>query len=256
MAGQWSGAPAVTYNPYVSGDQAPRRRRVGCLPKVIIGVVILVILLVVADFVAKAVAQNVAASQIQKDGFPKKPSVTFAGFPFLTQVAGHDFHQVRLSSSDVPAGPVEITKVNAVANGVHLTGNFQSGTIDSVAGTVLISFGSLDAGLTNALGPDASSLIGSVGLKLSAAGPDEVKASVDLLIDTGSATWRVTRPSPTKVSVTLVSSSGLPDELLSPIRNFSFTIPKLPFGLTIQSLTVTPAGIVGQIGATHVPFSQ
>jgi hypothetical protein len=246
----------VTYNPYVSDDGAPRRRRGGCLRTVIIGVVVLVILLVAADFIAKAVAQNVAASQIQKDGFPKKPSVTFEGFPFLTQVAAHDFHQVRFSSADVPAGPVKITKVNAVANGVHLKGNYQSGTIDQVSGTVLISFGSLDSALTNALGPDAGSVVGAVGLKLSAAGPDEVKASLDLLIASGSATWRVSRPNPQQLSVTLVSSSGVPSELLQPIRNFSFAIPKLPFGLTIQHVLVTPSGIVGQISATQVPFSQ
>jgi hypothetical protein len=246
----------VTYNPYASDDAAPRRRRGGCLRTVIIGVVVLVILLVAADFIAKAVAQNVAASQIQKDGFPKKPSVTFEGFPFLTQVAAHDFHQVRFSSADVPAGPVKITKVNAVANGVHLKGNYQSGTIDQVSGTVLISFGSLDSALTNALGPDAGSVVGAVGLKLSAAGPDEVKASLDLLIASGSATWRVSRPNPQQLSVTLVSSSGVPSELLQPIRNFSFAIPKLPFGLTIQHVLVTPSGIVGQISATQVPFSQ
>lgn len=245
----------MTYNPYVSDDAAPRRRRGGCLRAAIIGVVVLVILLVAADFIAKAVAQNVAASQIQKDGFPKKPSVTFEGFPFLTQVAARDFHQVRLSSSDVPAGPVDITKVNAVANGIHLNGNFQSGTIDQVSGTVVISFGSLDSALTNALGP-AGSVVGSVGLKLSAAGPQEIKASLDLVVASGSATWRVTRPSPQELSVTLVSSSGLPDSLLQPIRNFSFTIPKLPYGLTIQTVSVTPSGIVGQISATHLSFSQ
>lgn len=247
----------MTYNPYGSNDAAPRRRRRGgCLRTVIIGVVVLVILLVAADFIAKAVAQNVAASQIQKNGFPKKPSVTFEGFPFLTQVAAHDFHQVRFSSADVPAGPVKISKVSAVANGVHLKGNFQSGTIDQVAGTVLISFGSLDSALTNALGPDAGSVVGAIGLKLSAAGPDEVKASLDLVVTSGSATWRVTRPTPQKLSVTLVGSSGVPSGLLQPISNFSFTIPKLPFGLTIQKVLVTPSGLVGQISATHVSFSQ
>jgi LmeA-like phospholipid-binding len=223
---------------------------------VIIGVVVLVILLVAADFIAKAVAQNVAASQIQKDGFPKKPSVTFEGFPFLTQVAAHDFHQVRFSSADVPAGPVQVTKVSAVANGVHLKGNFQSGTIDQVSGTVLISFGSLDSALTNALGGPAGAVVGSVGLKLSAAGSDEVKASVDLVVASGSATWRVSRPNPQELSVTLVGSSGVPSGLLQPISNFSFTIPKLPFGLTIKNVLVTPSGIVGQISATHVAFSQ
>jgi LmeA-like phospholipid-binding len=246
----------VTYNPYTSDGPTPRRRRGGCLRAAIIGVVVVVILLVAADFIAKAVAQNVAASQIQKDGFPKKPSVSFEGFPFLTQVAAHDFHQVKFSSTDVPAGPVQISKVNAVADGVHLKGNFQSGTIDSVSGTVLINFDALDSALTNALGSGAGSVVGAVGLKLSAAGPDEVKASLDLLVASGSATWRVTRPNAQQLSVTLVGSSGVPSELLQPIQNFSFTIPKLPFGLTIQKVQVTPSGVVGQISATNVPFSQ
>ena len=245
----------MTYNPYGPGAQAPRRRRGGCLRSLVIGVVVLVILLVAADFVAKAVAQNVAASQIQKQGFPKKPSVTIEGFPFLTQVASHDLHQVRLSASDVPEGPVEITAVNAVANNIHLNSGFNSGTIGQVSGTVLISFGSLSATVTKELGP-AGQLVASSGLHLSAAGPDEVKASVDLVVASGSATWRVTRVSGQELSVQLVASSGLPAEVLGPIRSFSFSIPKLPFGLTIQNVSVTSSGIVGQISATNVAFSQ
>ena len=245
----------MTYNPYGPGAQAPRRRRGGCLRSLVIGVVVIVILLVAADFVAKAVAQNVAASQIQKQGFPKKPSVKIEGFPFLTQVASHDLHQVRLSASDVPEGPVEITAVNAVANNIHLNSGFNSGTIGQVSGTVLISFGSLSSTVTKELGP-AGQLVASSGLHLSAAGPDEVKASVDLVVASGSATWRVTRVSGQELSVQLVASSGLPAEVLGPIRSFSFSIPKLPFGLTIQNVSVTSSGIVGQISATNVAFSQ
>ena len=245
----------MTYNPYGPGAQAPRRRRGGCLRSLVIGVVVIVILLVAADFVAKAVAQNVAASQIQKQGFPKKPSVTIEGFPFLTQVASHDLHQVRLSASDVPEGPVEITAVHAVANNIHLNSGFNSGTIGQVSGTVLISFGSLSSTVTKELGP-AGQLVASSGLHLSAAGPDEVKASVDLVVASGSATWRVTRVSGQELSVQLVASSGLPAEVLGPIRSFSFSIPKLPFGLTIQNVSVTSSGIVGQISATNVAFSQ
>ena len=245
----------MTYNPYGPGAQAPRRRRGGCLRSLVIGVVVIVILLVVADFVAKAVAQNVAASQIQKQGFPKKPSVTIEGFPFLTQVASRDLHQVRLSASDVPEGPVEISQVNAVANNIRLNGDFSSGTIGQVSGTVLISFGSLSATVTKELGP-AGQLVASSGLQLSAAGPDEVKASVDLLVASGSVTWRVTRVSGLELNVQLVASSGLPAEVLAPIRSFNFSIPKLPFGLTIQNVSVASSGIVGQISATNVAFSQ
>jgi len=53
-----------------------------------------------------------------------------------------------------------------------------------------------------------------------------------------------------------LASSLKASGLLQPIQNFSFTIPKLPFGLTIQKVLVTPSGLVGQISATHVPFSQ
>jgi hypothetical protein len=218
-------------------------------------VVVLVILLVAADFITKAVVENVAASQIQKQGFPRKPSVTVEGFPFLTQVAARDLRQVRLSSSDVPAGPVDLTEVNAVANGVHLNSNFRSGTIDSVSGTVLISFSSLASALTNQLGP-AGAVVRSAGLTLSDAGPEEIKASVNLIVASGSATWRVTHPTPQQLSVTLVSSSGIPAAELQSIRNLSFSIPRLPLGVTIQTVSVTPSGIVGQLGATNLPFNQ
>ena len=102
----------------------------------------------------------------------------------------------------------------------------------------------------------AASEAGAPGQIDAAAGPDEVKASVDLLVASGSATWRVTRVSGQELNVQLVASSGLPAELLAPIRSFSFSIPKLPFGLTIQSVSVTSSGIVGQISATNVAFSQ
>jgi hypothetical protein len=44
--------------------------------------------------------------------------------------------------------------------------------------------------------------------------------------------------------------------VLAPIRSFNFSIPKLPFGLTIQNVSVASSGIVGQISATNVAFSQ
>jgi hypothetical protein len=245
----------VSYDPYAVNDAMPRRRRGGCLRTAVIAVVALLVLLVAADFVGRAVAENVAASQIQRGGFPKKPSVSIEGFPFLTQVASHNFQQIRLSSSDIPEGPVVISKVNAVADNIHLNGNFKSGTIGSVSGTILITFGSLATALDNALGP-AGQLVGSSGLTLSAAGPEEIKASLNLVVTSGSATFRVTRLSGQRLNVTLVSSSGVPASLLGPVRNFSFNIPKLPFGLVVQNVSVTPAGIVGQISATNVPFSQ
>jgi hypothetical protein len=238
---------------YGVDDRVTRRRRGGCLRWLVIGVVVLLVVAVAGDFIAKSVAQNVAASQIQKQGFPKKPDVTIEGFPFLTQVAARDIRQVRLSSSDIAEGPVEVSKVSAVLNGIHLNSGFSSGTIDQLSGTVLITFPALATALTNALGP-ASSVAGAVGLTLSDAGPGEVRASVNLVVESGSATWKLTRLSGQELNIRLIGTSGVPAGLLSSVSNYTFDIPKLPYGMTIQEVAVTPAGIVGQISGHDLPF--
>ncbi len=78
-------------------------------------VVIIIALLVVLDFASRAVAENIMATQIQKQGLPKKPDVSIGGFPFLTQVAAKNFQQVTISTTNLPEGPVTLTKVNVTA---------------------------------------------------------------------------------------------------------------------------------------------
>ncbi|MGH3275609.1 MAG: LmeA family phospholipid-binding protein, partial [Streptosporangiaceae bacterium] len=248
-------ALVVTYSPYGVTGSAPRRRRGGCLVTTILAVVALLIVAVAADFVAKGAAENEVATQIQQQGFPKKPAVSIEGFPFLTQVLSRDIGQVRLSAADIPEGPLRISTVTAVANGIHLNGDYSSGTIDQISGTVLIHFSALAAALESELGP-AGQAVGSAGLTLTAAGPGEVKASLDLVLASGSATWRVTRLSGQQLNVRLVASSGVPSSFLRPLSNVTFAIPRLPFGMTIQNVSVVPDGIAGVFSATHVPFKQ
>jgi hypothetical protein len=227
-------------------------RRGGCLAKGLIALAVLIVLAVVADFVAKSVAQGELASQIQQHGFPKKPSVSIEGFPFLTQVASRNIQQVRLSSTDIPEGPVRISRVSAVMTGIHLSGGFTSGTIDSLAGSILITFPSLAKTLNSQIGP-LGSLVGDSGLKLSAAGPDEIKASLDLLVASGSATWKIARRGQ-EINAHLVSSSGVPSSVLGSLSNFSVKVPKLPYNVKIDTVRVTPEGIVGHISGHDLPF--
>ena len=77
---------------------------------IIIVLIVLIALLVAADFAARAFAENKAASEIQQQGFPKKPSVDIEGFPFLTQVAAHQFHQINISSTNDTEGPLDISE--------------------------------------------------------------------------------------------------------------------------------------------------
>jgi len=230
-------------------------RRVGCLGRLVIGLVVLVALAVAADFVAKSVAQDKLASEIQQHGFPKKPTVSIAGFPFLTQVAARDIRQVTLSSKNIPEGPVRISRISAVMSGIHLNSGFTSGTVDQLSGHVLITFGSLAQTLDSRLGP-AGALVGSAGLTLSAASSDEVKASLNLLVASGSATWRVTKVSGQEFDVRLASSSGIPASALGAISNFRIKIPDLPFGMKIDDVRITPEGVIGKISGHDLPFGN
>ncbi len=218
--------------------------------------VVVVALLVVLDFVARAAAQNLMATQIQKQGLSQKPDVTIGGFPFLTQVASKDFKQVTISTTNLTEGPVTITSINATATGIRLRSfSSASGTITDVSGRAVISFASLGNTLSQQIGP-LGSLLNGAGLHLTAAGPDEVKASLNLLVTSGSATWRVTRLSGDRLHIRLVSSSGLPSSLLSSIQSVTVQIPKLPLGLTIDSISVTPDGVVGLVSGHDVPFGS
>jgi len=221
----------------------------------VITLVIVIALLVVLDFAARLVAENVMASKIEQQGLQHKPGVSIDGFPFLTQVAGREFQQVNLTAADQTEGPVTITTINATARNIKLNSYaFSSGTIGSLSGTAVISFASLGNTLTQQVGP-LGSLLNGAGLNLSPAGPDEVKASLNVLVVSGSATWRVSRLSGNRLNIRLVSSSGLPSSLLGSIQDITLQIPKLPLGLTIDSVQVSPAGVVGRVSGANVPFS-
>jgi hypothetical protein len=222
----------------------------------VIALVVLVAVLVGLDFAARAEAESVLASKIEQEGLTSKPDVTIDGFPFLTQVASKEFRRVTVTASNVSAGPVTITTVNATATEIRINSYaFSSGTISNLSGTARISFASLGNTLTTQFGA-LGSLLRGAGLQLSYAGPDEVRATINLLVTTGSATWRVTRLSGNELSVSLVGSSGLPTSVVDSVQNLTLHLPKLPLGLTINSIAVTPSGVVGDVGGRNVPFGS
>lgn len=217
-------------------------------------IVILVVLLVVLDFAARVAAQSVLASKIEKQADLKaKPDVSIKGFPFLTQAASKDFQKVTIGITDLTQDSVTISKINATATSVRLNSFAgSSGTIGRVSGTALISFAELDNILAKRFGL-LGSLLKGAGLNLTAAGPDEVKASLDVV---GSATWRVTRLAGDRLGVQLVSSDGVKSSLLDSVANLMVRLPKLPLGLAISSVSVTSAGVVGQVSGHDVPFGS
>ncbi len=251
-------------NQYGPGEQAmtqygeygrvarPRSRH--RLRIVVIVVIVLIALLVGLDFGARAFAESKVASEIQQQGFPKKPNVSIEGFPFLTQVISRDFSDVQISSSDITEGPLEIASVNATMHGVHVTSSFSGAKVDRLNGTINVTFTALANAMTSEAGGLGS--LASAGLTLSQAGPDEVKASLDLVVTTASAVWRVTRTGHNVINVHLVSESGLPSGLLSSFGDINVPLPSLPVGLSIQNISVTSNGLVGTVAGHNVSFGS
>jgi LmeA-like phospholipid-binding len=225
------------------GPQRPapvlrRRRRRGPLVGLITLIVILA-LLVVSDFVAKAYAENQMASQVQSSlGLSGKPKVTIEGFPFWTQLIARDFKTVNVTASNetitasgAASGVLEIASLNATLHGMHIHGR-TSATIDQFTATALITF----TALANAGGVPQ-------GITLSSNGPNQIKATVSLGPLSASATAQVTQSGPNEINVHVIDAGGIPSSALGSLANFNISLPKLPAGVSIQSVSVTQQGI-------------
>jgi len=206
----------------------------------------IIALLIGVDRVAAAYAANQIATKIQGYGFPVKPGVDVEGFPFLTQVASRQLDGIVVTAPKFPLGPVTAS-VELTATGIALNSGYQSGTIAQVNGTGLIAFSSLArlAGVSSA-----------PGLKVSRAGPQTVRLTLNLQILSASAIARVTKTGPNEFTIRVISASGVPPSLLGPIRHFTVHIPNLPEGLAVQTVTVTDRGVLVRIAGRDVPFSS
>jgi hypothetical protein len=228
-------------------SRAPRRRRRWPIVLLVI-VVVLAVLFVIVDRVAVRYADNQFATQIQKQGFSSKPDVSIQGFPFLTQVAAREFKNVHITATDEKVGPVTIDDINATIKNIKLTSGFSSGTVSSINGTGLITFGSLAKA--------GSSAAGVGDLKISRKSDNEAKITANVAgIFSDSGVARVTQ-SGNKIHVKLISAGGLPTSLLGNLGSFTIPLPKLPLGMTLQSITLTSQGALVHITGHDIPFGN
>src|SRR5271166_2948776 len=222
------------------GYQAPpprmRRRRRRRWP--FITLLVIVVLLVVADRAANAYTENQMASQIQSSlGLSGKPDVTIQGFPFLTQLAARDFRTVdvnasneTITASSAGSGLLKIASLTATLHGMHIHGT-NSATIDQFNASALITFTALAE-------------VGGIpqGITLSAGGPNQIKAEISLGPLSDSAVAQVTQTGLNQIAVKVIDAGGIPLDVLGNLANFTITIPKLPAGVKIQSISVTQQG--------------
>jgi hypothetical protein len=233
------GFPLNQGSPGAQGYQGPppRRRRRRRWP--LITLIVIVVILVVGDRAANAYTENQMASQIQSSlGLSGKPSVTIQGFPFLTQLAARDFRTVDVNASNetitagsAGSGLLEIASLTGTLHGLHIN-SLNSATVDQFSASALVTF--------TALGN-----VGGIpqGITLSADGPNQIKANISIGPLSDSAVAQITQTGSNQINVKVIDAGGIPVSLLGNLANFSFSIPKLPAGVTIQSISVTQQGL-------------
>ena len=218
----------------------------------LITLIVIIVVLVVGDRAANAYTENQMASQIQSSlGLSGKPHVTIQGFPFLTQLAARDFRTVDVNASNetikassAGSGLLEIASLTATLHGMHIHG-LNSATIDQFNASALITF--------TALGN-----VGGIpqGITLSADGPNQIKADISLGPLSDTATAQVTQTGSNQINVKVIKFGGIPVDVLGNLANFSFSIPKLPAGVTIQSISVTQQGLRITAAGQNTTLSQ
>jgi hypothetical protein len=223
-----------------------RRRRGHPLVWLTVVIVLLLVIFAIGDQVAKTYAQNQVATKIeQQSQLSAKPSVSFEGWPFLTQVAAHDLKAVDISANNVTANSGKLPfSFSAKATGVHLNSSFNGATVDHINGQATLPFSSV-------------ATLFPVPVTLSADpadGPDAVKADGGIA---GSVTGTVKLTSPSKITITLSRASGLASLFGQLSGNaIVITIPQLPAGLVVKSVSVTSQGIVATASASHTTLTE
>ena len=225
--------------------------------KLLIVVIVLAGLLVVADRVAVVVADRQIAGRVQSAyNLSSKPSVSVQGFPFLTQVASGDYHQIDVSIGSLSTDGVQVNGLMAELSGVRaplsaLLGHGSSSiTAAQVTGSGTVPFSSVRSHLPHGVqlsqDGDALRLAGTVSY-LGVTVP--VSADATLAVDgSGIAV------TPTRISVASAGSA-----LSSVIAGqFRFVVPVtgLPLHLAVRSVSVVPGGVRVGASAADVTFSS
>ena len=219
----------------------------------LITLVVLLGLAVVADRVAVGIAEDQVAEQMaSKGGLAGTPSVDIAGFPFLTQAFAGNYEDVRISLTAHDLGQPAGTRADVRLHGVHvplksvLSGSVSEVPVDRIDGTATLSYELLAAQLggDTTLRREGDGLritktveIAGYTLPLTAAGTVTLDGD-DLVVDVQ------------KASGAGVDVPGVLVDRVSDLLDLRYTVPALPFGLKLTSVTPADDGVILGLQAT------
>ncbi len=208
-----------------------------------IAVVVLCGLLVGADRIALSIAEGQAAEKLAgRQGISGKPSVSIEGFPFLTQVIGKKLDSVRLSANSMQLSgggqSVQLDAFTAHLNGVQVSGDYRSATVDSGTGSGRVPYQEVHS----LLGLDSRTTLGY-------GGPGEVKVTV-VVMGQKISTMVKLRTNGNQVQVDSVGDipgvgllPGVSSAVSSAIGSKSFALQGLPVGLALSEVAPQQDGL-------------
>ncbi len=203
-------------------------------------------LLVVGDRVAVGFAEDKVATEIAaKGGLQGTPEVDITGFPFLTQAIGGRYDDVRISLTAAELGQPEGTRADIALHGVRvplsavLSGSVSEVPVDRIDGTATLSYALLSAQL------EGDTTVTREGSRLRIARTVELLGQTVPLTAAGTVTLD---GNDLVVDVQQVAGAGVevPDWLLSRatgLLDLRYTVPALPFGLKLTSVTPADDGV-------------
>ena len=217
-------------------------------------VVLLLGLAIVADRVAVGIAEDKVAGQLaEKGGLHGAPQVDITGFPFLTQAVAGRYDDVRISLTAAELGRPKGTRADVALHGVRvplssvLSGSVHTVPVDRIDGTATLSYALLAA----KLGGDTTLRREGAGLRitktvevlgqtlpLTAAGTVRLEGN-DLVVDVANA------------SGAGVDLPGFLVDRVSDMLDLRYTVPPLPFGLRVTSVTPGDDGVDVTVEAAH-----
>jgi hypothetical protein len=232
-------------------EDSGRRRWVRSLAILVVG---LVVLLVVADRIACTVVQGVAAGTIQQsEHLAHKPSVSVAGFPFLTQFATSSYDDIKVVAKDVDVGlstlRLRVERVEVKLHSVKITHDFKNVHAEDAEAHVTISY----EDLSKALGATIS-YAGSGRIRASSAatiGGISLRGSITSLPKITADKLTFSDP---KISIAGASPPAQLVALLNRVFNRPIQLSNLPFGLDFTALAAGEDGIAVELAGKDLEY--
>ena len=215
-----------------------------------IALLVLAALFTAADRITVGIAENEIAKRIQSSqNLASKPSVTIAGFPFLTQLIGMKLDKVSLDARGVTRNGVRVTDLRADLHGVAPSDGFKQASVDTLDGTAFFSWTDLQAAaaaqgldVTLAAGPDGSIRVTGVIPRINQKVTLESKLTLS-----GNNKIGI---SAAKVETAGVQLGSIPHEL-----DYTIPVGTLPMGMRLHDFQVSPDGLRVSASAQNVTIT-